>query len=262
MIQYRKYGLAPHNIVVVHGGPGAPGGVGALAEGLSNQYGVLEPFQSEENIDDQVDELRRIIKDHCDSNVILVGHSWGAWLSYIYAAKYPKEVSKLILISCGPFDAKYVPKMNKARDLRMNNSQRIEIDTLAGQLYDPNCENPKVVFKKLGDIMTAVDSYDPVSDKSEVLDYQPNVFKKIMPQLSDMRSSGELISMAKNIKCSTVVIHGEDDSHPYEGVVEPLSEMMSSLKSYILSDCGHYPWNETDARVEFYEVMRSELDSE
>mgnify|MGYP001123742900 CR=1 FL=1 len=42
----RRYGDAPYNIVVIHGGPGAPGEMAPVAKDLPLDYGVLEPFQT------------------------------------------------------------------------------------------------------------------------------------------------------------------------------------------------------------------------
>jgi pimeloyl-ACP methyl ester carboxylesterase len=44
---------------------------------------------------------------------ILIGHSWGAWLGFLFAAKHPTLVQKLILVSSGPFDESYVPMITK-----------------------------------------------------------------------------------------------------------------------------------------------------
>ena len=42
----RKYGSAPFNVAVVHGGPGAPGEMAPVARELSSFRGVLEPLQT------------------------------------------------------------------------------------------------------------------------------------------------------------------------------------------------------------------------
>lgn len=44
MEKFRSYGTAPFEIVVIHGGPGAPGEMAPVARELSGQFGVLEPL--------------------------------------------------------------------------------------------------------------------------------------------------------------------------------------------------------------------------
>ena len=95
----RKYGKAPYRIVLVHGGPGAPGELKPVALELSRWYGTVESFQSKNTIDEQVEELKYQIESESDLPVILIGWSWGSWLSYIFTAKYPSLIKKLILIS-------------------------------------------------------------------------------------------------------------------------------------------------------------------
>ena len=94
----RKYGTEPYNVAVVHGGPGAPGTVAELARGLSARNGVLEPLQTSMSIEGQIGELQRMLRRHAELPLTLAGHSWGAWLSFLFAARYPSYVKKLILI--------------------------------------------------------------------------------------------------------------------------------------------------------------------
>jgi hypothetical protein len=46
MKNLRIYGKKPFNIAVIHGGPGAPGEIAAVARELSSITGVLEPLQT------------------------------------------------------------------------------------------------------------------------------------------------------------------------------------------------------------------------
>ena len=41
----RRYGELGRSLIVLHGGPGAPGSLGGLAAGLADAVRVLEPFQ-------------------------------------------------------------------------------------------------------------------------------------------------------------------------------------------------------------------------
>jgi len=86
MNNLRIYGTAPFNIALVHGGPGAPGEMAPVARELSSEMGVLEPLQTADSIDGQVEELKDVLETHGTPPLILVGFSWGAWLSFILAA--------------------------------------------------------------------------------------------------------------------------------------------------------------------------------
>jgi pimeloyl-ACP methyl ester carboxylesterase len=56
-----------------------------------------------------------------------------------------------------------------------------------------------------------------------------------------------------------VAIHGDYDPHPFEGVQQPLSLVISDFRFILLKNCGHYPWIERDAKKRFYEILHEEL---
>src|SRR5262249_8362679 len=105
---HRTYGLAPYTVAVVHGGPGAAGEMAPVARALAHDRGILEPLQTATSLEGQVDELRETLESYTALPVVLIGFSWGAWLSYIVAARYPALVRKLLLVAGGPFDQRYV----------------------------------------------------------------------------------------------------------------------------------------------------------
>jgi pimeloyl-ACP methyl ester carboxylesterase len=45
LIQVRSYGNSGSYVVLLHGGPGAPGDIAPLASYLQNRFRVLEPLQ-------------------------------------------------------------------------------------------------------------------------------------------------------------------------------------------------------------------------
>jgi pimeloyl-ACP methyl ester carboxylesterase len=76
----RKHGADPFAVVAVHGGPGAAGEMEPLARRLGGTRGVLEPMQTAMTVSRQVDELRSSVESEASRPVVLIGHSWGAWL--------------------------------------------------------------------------------------------------------------------------------------------------------------------------------------
>jgi len=76
-----------------------------------------------------------------------------------------------------------------------------------------------------------------------------------------MRKSGYLLEQALNISCPVVVIHGDYDPHPAEGVRLPLTERLTDFSFYLLEKCGHSPWKEKYAAERFYEILSAEITS-
>ncbi|MCP4219259.1 MAG: alpha/beta hydrolase, partial [bacterium] len=78
-----------------------------VAHELSSICGVLEPLQTRDTIAGQLAELETTLLEKGTPPMVLVGFSWGAWLGYMLAARYPHLVKKLVLVSSGSFDEKY-----------------------------------------------------------------------------------------------------------------------------------------------------------
>lgn len=254
----RKYGDAPYTIGVLHGGPGAAGEMKPVAEELSKDFGVLEFLQTKESVDGQIEELHQQIFSVTDELIVLIGFSWGAWLGGLFAARYPERVKKLILVSSGALDEKYNKNLMVTRLGRLSIEERDVASSLLSQFNTGEFSNEE--FKKFGELMTKADSYSI----SKYLSVNPIVvnkmiYDKVWSEAAVLRKTGELIDSFAVIKCPVVAFHGDYDSHPIEGVEEPLSNVLSNFKIIQLTQCGHIPWIEKYAKVDFYKYLRNEL---
>ena len=259
MKNLRKYGNPPFNIAVIHGGPGAPGEIAPVARELSFEWGVLEPFQTATSLEGQVQELKALLKKNGDFPVTLIGHSWGAMLSFIFAAQYPFLVKKLILIGSGVYEEKYAANIMKTRLSRLNEKDRSEVHTLGKTLDDPAVSDKNMSFARLGKLISRADSYDPLPQNNEVPECQYNIYQSVWPDASKLRSSGKLLELGKQIQCPVVAIHGDYDPHLAEGVQKPLSLILKNFRFFLLKNCGHLPWIERAARDRFYDILKKEL---
>ncbi|MCX6165827.1 MAG: alpha/beta hydrolase [Ignavibacteriae bacterium] len=259
MESYRKYGSAPFKVSLIHGGPGAPGYMKSVACELSIVCGVIEPLQSAKTIDGQVVELKNILKINCLLPVTLIGHSWGAWLSIIFASENPEYVKKIILISSGPFDDEYSHMINETRLKRLSEKDIVELNKLKLELNNYTNTNKKEIFKKFGELSSKADYFKPINFNDDILDYQPDIFQTVMREALYLRKNGKLLKLAGRINCPVIAIHGDYDPHPYKGVEEPLSKIVKDFRLILLNDCGHYPWNEVKAKEKFYEIIKKEL---
>ena len=245
MKNFNTYGKSPFNIVVVHGGPGATSGVAAVAKKLSENYGVLEPLQTQNSVTGQIEELKTVIKEHSDLPVILIGHSWGAWLCFMVAAQYPDLVKKLILVSSAPFEESYATNIAKTRLDRLSDKDKMTVGEIVEKLRDPSITNEDIdQFIKF---IVAVDSYNPVFYEAGQK-FNVEIFRSVWAEAAKLRSSGQLLTLCSKIQCPVVATHGDYDPHPYQGVKEPLSAVLKDFKFILLKYCGHTPWIEKEAR--------------
>lgn len=259
MINLRKYGSGSFRVAVIHGGPGAPGEMAPVARELSSLMGVLEPLQTATTLEGQVRELRAILEKNAALPIALIGFSWGALLSFIFAARYPSFVRKLILVGSAPYEEKYALNIAQTRLSRLSEEERTEALSLMQTLSDPSVVDKNTPLARLGKLLSQADSYDPLPYDDEILECRYDVFQGVWGQASELRSSGKLLELAREIKCPAVAIHGDYDPHPAAGVVEPLSRVMKDFRFILLEKCGHRPWLERSARDRFYNILKEEV---
>jgi pimeloyl-ACP methyl ester carboxylesterase len=259
MKNLRTYGTAPYTIAVIHGGPGAPGEMRPVAEQLSRNVGVLEPFQQAASVKGQVEELYAIIEKNGCSPMTVIGFSWGAWLSYIFTASYPAFVKKLILISCGPFEEKDATGITDVRLRRLNTGEKKEFNSIQKALQNPSVIDKSSVFTRLGELMFKADSYDPLPYQHNVIQFDYKLFQRVWDEANELRRSGTLLHYGNNIYCPVVAVHGEYDPHPAYAIKNTLSRICTDFRFVLLKNCGHYPWMEKLAYNEFYDVLNQEV---
>lgn len=249
----RKYGNPPYSVVLVHGGPGAPGEMVPVAKELSKKFGILEPIQTKNSVKDQAGELRQQIVENAEVPVILVGWSWGAWLSFITAAENPGLVKKLILVSSGPFETKYAKSIMPTRLSHLIPEEGERVKVLIDMLQKGNGDDNNL--QEFGELMSKADSYGSISEGGETITVQADIYESVWKEADKLRRNGRLLEYGKSITCPIVVIHGDYDPHPYEGVREPLSKVFKNCKFVLLKNCGHHPWLEKEAKDEFYSAL-------
>jgi pimeloyl-ACP methyl ester carboxylesterase len=178
-------------------------------------------------------------------------------LSFLFAAKYPALVRKLLLVDCPPLEDRYVPAIMETRLNRLDINGRKQLYRLIETFNDSEGNDKNIALSQLGAFMERADSFDPLphAENNEGLSCQADVFQSILGEINELRKSGAFLDFAKNIQCPVLTIHGDYDPHPAEGVEQSLSPLIKNFHSIQLSDCGHKPWFERRARDKFFEVL-------
>lgn len=256
MKKVRKYGDGPYRVAVVHGGPGALGGLAPLAREIARYRGVLEPIQTGDSVNGQVEELQEVLNSNAEVPAILVGFSWGALLSVITAARYPELVVKLVLVGSAVFEPQYAEGITAERLKRLSEQDRITVLELSQNLETGAQEKVSRIFR----LFLETDAYEPLphyENTNSGFDY--HIYRQVWSEAEKMRTGGELLKLASGIRCSVVAIHGNHDPHPAEGVREPLSRVLNDFKFVLLEKCGHDPTIEKYARDRFYAILKDEI---
>lgn len=255
----RRRGRPPFRTVLVHGGPGAPGSLAAVARELSDTFGVLEPWQTARTVAGQVEELTGQVEHWADPPVTLVGHSWGAWLSVLVAGQHPEQVRRVVLVGSAPFRTRYLDELRQRRRQHLTKGQWDELERLGRRMSDPGKRANRWALHRLGELAGIADSYSLIPEfRSEVL-VDPVTFRAVWPEAETMRRSGSLARALRRVRAPVTVLHGKDDPHPVRGVVKPLRDAGLRVRVVLLDRCGHEPWRERYGRRPFFEALRSEL---
>jgi len=262
MTNPRKYGKAPFRIAAIHGGPGAAGEMAPVGRELSSDMGVLEPLQTATTLRGQVDELTSVLEDNADLPVILIGYSWGAWLSLIVASQSPNLVGKLILVGCGPLEEKWADRIMETRMSRLSDDDKTTIKSLMKIIADPADPNRDYAFTEFAAILSKADTYEALpddSDKTDTSECRVDIFQAVWDEAAALRRSGKLLEIAQKVSCPVVAIHGDYDPHPADGVRQSLSAILPDFRFILLEKCGHKPWIERQARDRFFRLIRDSI---
>jgi pimeloyl-ACP methyl ester carboxylesterase len=260
-LKIRKYGTGDEVLVLVHGGPGGAGSLSCMAKQYS-EFGegkvcVLEPWQSAKTVWGQVEELHKQILSCTNKKVVLLGHSWGAWIVTLYASKYSDYLKCVILMGSGPFDDKYITLMQERRERLFQGEQREEFERLTQELIKDDVIDKEEKFAKLASISHG-DDYDVFEEHNDCI---PNgdIYSSVWPEGAKMRTDGQLLEEAKKISCPIYVIHGEEDPHPVEGIIEPFDQSDIKYTIYMLPRCGHNAWKEKYAKDKLKEIIINKI---
>ena len=229
-----------------------------LARRLSPRLPVIEAMQTKLSIKALIDELRDQIAAHAQTPTVIIGHSWGAWLCLLFAARHPDMTERLILISSGVLEDRYAEVLRATQSARLTEIERSEMAKLKGLLDDPNVPDKGALFTRFGHLFDKAENYDVEPDAADPFESDPAIFNHVWAEAAALRSNGELLRQASLVKCPVLAIHGDYDPSPAEGVREPLARVLTaSFEFVVLKNCGHTPWLERHARDELCEILEA-----
>jgi pimeloyl-ACP methyl ester carboxylesterase len=191
-----------------------------VARELSAERGVIEPFQSAASVDGQTTELARQLEEEANPPATLIGHSWGAWLSVLVAARHPRLVAKLVLVGSGPFEATCAERIMPARMARLTGQEQREAQELLELLNRADGAGDDAALARFGELMNRADTFDPlpIAHEGEPLPpphgdgaVQQAIYRGVWPEARELRASARLLDVTGRVRCPVVAIHGDHD---------------------------------------------------
>lgn len=251
----RDYGTAGDPVIVVHGGPGAPGYLAPLARRLAEDFRVLEPFQRGAGpepltVARHVEDLHDLIERGCTAKPSLVGHSWGAMLVLAHAAAHPGDARALVLIGCGTFDAAARARWHATTESRIGAALRARLERLPEEFPDPD-ERLRV----RGDLLLPAYSYSLVPAASELEACDARAHEETWRDMLRLQDAGVYPAAFAAIEAPVLMLHGAVDPHPGRMIRDSLLPHLPQLAYQEWERCGHYPWLEREAREDFFRLL-------
>jgi pimeloyl-ACP methyl ester carboxylesterase len=236
MLFSRQYGSEGPRVVLLHGGPAAPGHMAPVGRGLAGRFRVLEPFQRGSGAEPltvarHVADLDEIM----EPGAALVGSSWGAMLALAYAAQHPERAGPLVLIGCGTFDTAARARMREILEQRLTPETQRRLEAL-----DPD----ERLF-----------TYDPVEEPDESEPVDARAHQETWEDMLRLQRDGVYPEAFRAIRSPALMLHGAYDPHPGRMIRDSLSLYLPQLEYHEWERCGHYPWREKAVRTEFFRVL-------
>lgn len=255
-LKVRRYGNSGAFLILLHGGPAAPGYMKPIAEELAGQFRVLEPFQrSADNkpltVARHVQDLQDVIKAYCGrEKPFIIGHSWGAMLALAWATEHPEIPKALVLIGSGSFNEQTRERMHAIREKRMDARFRRHLEQLPRKHPKPN-----VRLAVLGGMFQRLDSVDLIKVKNHLHPCDAIAHTQTWLDMLRLQREGVYPQAFDVIECPVLMLHGDDDPHPGPMIRDSLVPYLGQLEYVSWAQCGHYPWLEKAAYEEFYQKL-------
>ena len=256
-MRIREYGTAGPTVVVLHGGPGAPGYVAPVARALADAFRVVEPFQRGSS-GTPLTVARHVADLHAlatrrggDSPPAVIGHSWGAMLALAHAATHPGDVRALVLVGCGTFTADARERLHATLDERMTGEQRHRLAGLSAETTDPD-----ECLRARAELLLPLYSCETLSDEMELTACDSRAHEETWNDMLRLQDEGVYPAAFAAIRAPVLMLHGAVDPHPGALIRSSLEPYLPRLEYLEWERCGHYPWLERAVRDEFFAVLR------
>ncbi|MFA5324098.1 MAG: alpha/beta hydrolase [Smithella sp.] len=258
----RFHGDHGPSVITLHGGPAAFGGAVHLAQGLSKEFQVVEPWQRSSGdsvrpltVAIHIEDLHNLILSRFNGEKpALVGSSWGAMLALAYAAKHSDSINAIVLVGCGTFD--------KA-------SRNVIVQRRKQKITDYISKHPEHKADLQLDIGAQMmkwhgmtDAYEPLAIDNDLPESEPFDMQGHTETWQDMvrcQEAGIYPQSFSSVKVPVIMLHGADDPHPGTMIRDTLKRYIPHLGYHEFPQCGHDPEIEKYAKDDFFAVLSNWL---
>lgn len=251
-------------VLLVHGGPGICDYLAPVADMLDDMAAVhryeqrgcgrspeVEPI----DIDTLVSDIEGLRDAWGHERWSLVGHSWGAALSLMYAIAHPRRVTKLAYVSGTGITNDWVTEYRANRAGRLTEDESARWDEVRRRVGSG--EGGPELEVEWAELLVKTDFAD-----ASRLSLAPRPFfaypvnrplsERLGAEWDELIDSGVLPDQLRALATPTLVVHGADDPRPSRPARE-VAALIPNAQFVLLEDVGHEPFWERP------EPLRDEL---
>jgi pimeloyl-ACP methyl ester carboxylesterase len=234
-IQVREYGASGHPVILLHGGPGAPGYMAPVARHVADLYQVVESYCA-------------------GARPAIVGHSWGAMLALAYAVAHPASIGPLVLVGCGTFDLASRARRGFPAGGRVDADLRRRLERIPLDWPDPDRQ-----MQAMADLTLPLCSYDLITTDQELVACQARAHHETWQDMLRLQAEGVYPAAFASIAVPILMLYGAADIHPGPLIRDSLTPYLPQIEYHDWDRCGHYPWLERAVRDDFFILLRDWL---
>lgn len=257
---YRCLGRGPLTIVL-HGGPGDSFDTMLPLAGLADEYRLVfydqrasarstgDADTTSHTIEQFVEDLEQLRRRFGDTQVNLIGGSWGTMVALQYAARHPEHVRAMVLLSCMGVRSAYMDDYRGNIAERRTPDDTAELRRIMGTEAFAARERGamerfwRTYFRAYCCDPAYADSL-PMWIRDGAADEVPGRFGGLVRFLHDY----DLNDILPKIACPTLILHGDCDPTPLRWV-EPVAAGIDGARLVSIPDAGHWLWVEGRDRV-------------
>jgi proline iminopeptidase len=283
------------NVLVIHGGPGQPfsqpmSGLEPLTgefrfhyydqRGCGESARPIDRFESPSTYENmgrldrtlglgaQIADIERIRRILGDDKLILIGHSWGGFLSSLYAAEFPEHVEALVLVS--PANTLVMPQPDAESDLfasvraELPAQEQAEFDAFMeeyfdfGSLFEKSEADLVAMNQEFGEYYIKIIDPATLEQDSDLPEQGRPGGWMVWAQYVSMGQRHDYREALAKVNVPVLVIHGVDDLQS-ESASRMYADAFPNSEFVVIHNASHFSFEQQPD--EFAKVVTNFLDS-